>query len=210
MRDARLRILATILLSAGSFISIYGALAAFVWWLIFTPRLKAIAQPRMLAGAIAMIAATAIVSEVTGGLGVFYLFRMIPILLIAAWAFSDRQDNELLHVSVWLMGKKTGFDIGLTAEMGLQSLQLINRDVMQINQAMTVKGLKPSFRTIVPLATTLLINQLRRTEETAKLLTIRGFVSGGEIHPLFITEKRDVVLAVLSLFILVFSILIQW
>jgi len=207
MRDARLRILATILLSAGSFISVYGAMAAFLWWLFFTPRLKTIRQPRMLAGVIIMIAITAVVSELTGGLGLFYLLRMIPILLIAAWAFGDRQENELLHVSVWLMGKKTGFDIGLMAEMGLQSLQLINRDIVKIKQAMAIKGLKPSFRTIIPLGTNLLINQLRRTEETAKLLTIRGFVSGGEIDSIFITERRDIALATLSLFVLLFSIL---
>lgn len=207
MRDARLRILATILLSAGSFISVYGALAAFLWWFLFTPRLKSIRQPKMLAGVIMMITITAVVSELTGGLGLFYLLRMIPILLIAAWAFSDRQENELLHVSVWLMGKKIGFDIGLMAEMGLQSLQLINQDMIKIKQAMTIKGLKPSFRTIIPLSTNILINQLRRTEETAKLLTIRGFVSGGEIEPVFITERRDITLAALAVFVLILSII---
>lgn len=209
MRDARLRVLSTILLSAGSFISVYGAFTAFIWWLLFTPRLKGIRQPRVLAGAAIMIFVTALVSELTGGYGLFYLFRMMPILLIAAWAYSDRQENELLHVSVWMMGKKTGFDIGLMAEMGLQSLQLISKDIVQIKQAMAIKGMKLSFRTIIPLATTLLVNQLRRTEETAKLLTLRGFVSGGEIQPVFITERKDIALAVLSLIVLVFSILMS-
>ncbi len=210
MRDPRLRIFSTILLSAGAFISPAGAVAALLWWLLFTPRLKAVPHPRMLSGVVLMITATAIVSELTGGLGLLYLLRMVPILLIAAWAFSDRQESELLDVSVWMMGKRIGFDIGLMAEMGLQGLRLINQDIVQVRQAMEIKGMRPSVRNLVPMAANIVINQLRRTEETAKLLTVRGYSSGGEIEPHFVTERRDIMLASLALAVPLLSFFAIW
>ncbi len=199
MRDPRLRIAATILLSTAAFMSTGGAVIAFLWWLLFTPRLKAIPHPRMLLGVLLMITLTALVSEYTGGMGLNYLVRMIPILLIAAWAYSDRQESELLDVSVWLLGKRIGFDIGLTAEMGLQSLQLISHDLVKIKQAMAIKGLPISVTSMVPLAMNLVVNQLRRTEEASKLLTVRGYSAGGEITPSFVTTKLDVSLTFIAL-----------
>ncbi len=199
MHDPRLRIAATILLSTAAFMSTEGAVLAFLWWLLFTPRLKAIPHPRMLLGVLLMISITALVSEYTGGLGISYLVRMIPIILIAAWAYSDRQESELLDVSVWLLGRRIGFDIGLTAEMGLQSLQLISHDLEKIKQAMTIKGMPVSVASIIPLSMNLVVNQLRRTEEASKLLTVRGYSAGGEITPNFVTTKADVSLTFIAL-----------
>lgn len=199
MRDPRLRISATILLSAGAFISTPGAILALLWWLLFTPRLKAVPSPRVLLGVVLMITVTALVSEVTGGLGLEYLVRMLPILLIAAWAYSDRQESELLDVSVWLFGKRIGFDIGLTAEMGLQSLQLVGNDLAQVRQAMAIKGIPFTVRSVVPVAMNIVVNQLRRTEEAAKLLTVRGYTAGGEINPRFETTGQDIFLTSIAL-----------
>ena len=157
-----------------------------------------------------MIAATAAVSEYTGGAGLSYLVRMVPIILIAAWAFSDRQESELLDVSVWLLGKRIGFDIGLTAEMGMQSLQLISQDLAQIRQAMAIKGVRLSFMSMVPLAMSLVVNQLRRTEDAAKLLEVRGYRGGGEVEPVFNTTMGDIFLAFIALATFFTSFLLFW
>ena len=202
MQDARLRILTTIILSAGAFMSLYGALAALAWWLLLTPRWRALPHPRMLLWVMLMIAITSIVSELSGGAGISYFIRMVAILLIAAWAYSQMQDGDLLDVSVWLMGPRIGFDIGLTAEMGMQSLGLIKQDIQQVQQAMAVKGMKVSVFSILPLAANIVINQLRRTEGMAKLLMVRGYESGGEVEPRFTTTRLDYLLALSSFLVL--------
>ena len=202
MQDARLRILTTIILSAGAFMSLYGALAALAWWLLLTPRWRALPHPRMLLWVMLMIAITSIVSELSGGAGISYFIRMVAILLIAAWAYSQMQDGDLLDVSVWLMGPRIGFDIGLTAEMGMQSLGLIKQDIQQVRQAMAVKGMKVSVFSILSLAANIVINQLRRTEGMAKLLMVRGYESGGEVEPRFTTTRLDYLLALSSFLVL--------
>ena len=63
MQDPRLRLFATVILSVAAFASAIGAVAALAWWLLFTPRTKALPRPGMLLGLIAMIAITALVSE---------------------------------------------------------------------------------------------------------------------------------------------------
>ncbi|RXE56140.1 hypothetical protein ABH15_08230 [Methanoculleus taiwanensis] len=205
MRDPRLRILATVMLSIAAFASVAGAAAALLWWALFTPRFSALPHPKMFAGVIVMIAASAALSALSGGDGLSYLIRMTAILLIAAWAYAERQDGELLDVSVWLLGDRLGFDIGLVAEMGLQSLHIIEHDIREVGRAMTIKGMRPSIGTIVPLASNIIINQLRRTEETAKLLTVRGYRNGGHIHPRFEPGLRDATAAIFAVFIAIFA-----
>jgi phage-related protein len=39
MQDPRIRIAAAAVLSLAAFLSLHGAAAAFLWWLVFTPRL---------------------------------------------------------------------------------------------------------------------------------------------------------------------------
>ncbi|MDN7024400.1 hypothetical protein FGU65_05780 [Methanoculleus sp. FWC-SCC1] len=205
MQDPRLRILATVALSVAAFVSVAGAVAALAWWALFTPRWRALPHPKALAGVIAMIAATAALSAVSGGDGLSYLIRMSVILVIAAWAYADRQDGELLDGAVWLLGTRTGFEIGLVAEMGLQNLHTIERDVAQIRRAMAIKGMHPSIRTIVPLATSIVVNQLRRTRDQAKLLDVRGYRHGGHICPTFTTGRYDTAAAILALIIAFFA-----
>jgi energy-coupling factor transport system permease protein len=154
-----------------------------------------------------MIAVTALVSELSGGEGLPYLIRMIPILLVAMWAYSDRNEGELLDVSVWMFGKGIGFDMGLMAEMGMQSLSQIAHDLSRIRQAMIIKGMKPSIRVIIPMATNIVVNQLRRAEGIAKLLRVRGYRGGGELKPRFMTERRDMVLTISAMIVLVLAIL---
>ncbi len=205
MQDPRLRILATVALSVAAFASVAGAVAVLAWWLLFTPRWRALPHPKGFAGVLAMIAASAVLSEFSGGDGLSYLIRMTAILLVAAWAYADRQDGELLDVAVWLLGDRIGFEIGLIAEMGLQNLHVIEQDVVQIRRAMAIKGMHPSIRTIAPLATNIVINQLRRTADQAKLLNVRGYHRGGRICPTFSPGRRDATVAILALIIAIFA-----
>ncbi len=205
MQDPRLRILATVALSVAAFASVAGAAAVLAWWLLFTPRWRALPHPKVFAGVLAMIAASAALSASSGGDGLSYLIRMTAILLVAAWAYADRQDGELLDVAVWLLGDRIGFDLGLIAEMGLQNLHVIEQDVAQIRRAMAIKGMRPSVGTIAPLAANVVVNQLRRTGDQAKLLNVRGYRSGGRISPTFSPGRHDVAVTILALIIVIFA-----
>lgn len=201
MQDPRLRLLATAVLSVAAFASTLGAAAALVWWLLATPRTKALPRPGVLFGLIAMVAATALVSEWGGGPGLSYLIRMVAVLLLAAWAYADTKEGEVLAVAVWALGDRIGFEIGLIAEMGLAGLAVIGRDIDQMRVAMALKGIRIGARSIVPIAVLLIVTQIRRAEEMAGLLVVRGYTLGGRICPTFETGSRDV-LATLSAIIL--------
>jgi energy-coupling factor transporter transmembrane protein EcfT len=207
MQDPRLRILATLALSAAAFLSVSGAVLALLWWLICTGNVRALPHRKALFAAVLMIAAASAVSELSGGAGVSYFIRMTAILVVAAWAYHDRREGELLDVSVWLFGNRLGFDLGLVAEMSLQTLEVIFRDLKELQTALRIKGIRPGVRTIGALAANLIIGQIRRTEGQAKLLTVRGYESGGHICPKFRTDTADI-LKTAAAGILVFSALI--
>ncbi|HNQ33987.1 MAG TPA: hypothetical protein PKJ93_09455, partial [Methanoculleus sp.] len=118
MQDPRLRLLSTVVLSLAAFASTMGAVVALVWWLVFTPRTKALPRPGVLFSLTAMIALTALVSAWGGGPGLSYFIRMVVVLLLAAWAYTETEEGEVLAVAVWALGKRIGFEIGLIAEMG--------------------------------------------------------------------------------------------
>lgn len=203
MQDPRLRLVAVTALSAAAFASPVGAVAAFVWWLLFTPRTKSLPRPGVLLPLVAMIAATALVSELGGGAGLSYFIRMAVLLLLAAWAYAATREGEVLAVAVWALGDRIGFELGLIAEMGLSGLSVIRREIDQVRVAMALKGMKPGLRSIVPLAVTLIVTELRRSEEIARLLVVRGYTSGGRICPRFRKDAWDIP-AALSAFIPVF------
>ena len=198
MQDPRLRLLATAALSVAAFASTAGAIAALVWWLLFTPRAKALPRPGVFLSLIAMIAATALVSAWGGGPGLSYFIRMTVVLLLAAWVYAETQEGEVLAVAVWALGNKVGFEIGLIAEMGLTGLTVIRQDIDQMRIAMALKGIRPGLRSIVPLAVTLIVTELRRADEMAGLLVVRGYTLGGKICPRFRTDSHDVMASLLA------------
>lgn len=195
MQDPRLRLLCVAVLSLAAFASTAGAAAALVWWLIFTPRTKALPRPGLLLSLVAMIAATALVSAWGGGPGLSYLVRMIGVLLLAAWAYAATEEGEALAVAVWALGARIGFEIGLIAEMGLSGLAVIGEEIDQMRVALAFKGIRPGVRSIVPLAVTLIVTQIRRSDDIARLLVVRGYTLGGRVCPRFRTGRRDVVAA---------------
>ena len=192
MQDPRLRLLATVILSLAAFASMTGAVAALAWWLVFTPRTKALPRPGVLLSLIAMIAATALVSEWGGGPGLSYLVRMVAVLLLAAWAYAETEEGEVLAVAVWALGDRIGFEIGLIAEMGLAGLAVIGRDIDQMRVAMALKEVRIGARSIVPIAVLLIVTHIRRADEVARLLVVRGYTLGGRICPAFRTGSRDI------------------
>ncbi len=207
MQDPRLRILVTVTLSVAAFASVAGAVATLVWWACFASRRRALPRPTMLLGVIGMIAATAVVAEISGGAGFAYAIRMIAILMIATWTYADRRDGEMIDVFVWLLGDRIGFEIGLIAEMGLQSLEVIRQDVAQLQAAMALKGVRAGVRTIVPLAVNLIVTQLRRSEEQSRLLSVRGYTLGGRICPKFSTSRRELVISALAVLFAIFALI---
>jgi energy-coupling factor transport system permease protein len=192
MQDPRLRLFSTVVLSLFAFASMAGAVVALAWWLVFTPRTKALPRPGVLLSLIAMIGVTALVSAWGGGPGLSYFIRMVVVLLLAAWAYSETEEGEVLAVAVWALGKRIGFEIGLIAEMGLTGLYVIRQEIDQVRIALALKGVPIGIRTIVPIAVLLIITQIRRADEVARLLVVRGYTLGGQICPRFRTDRRDI------------------
>ncbi len=84
--------------------------------------------------------------EITGGGGISYTFRMMVIILIGAWMYSRYRQGDFLGMGTWLLGKKNGFDLGMIAEMGMQSLDLMRSDFSRIRQAYELKGTRWGIR----------------------------------------------------------------
>ena len=205
MQDPRLRLLSVAVLSLAAFASTTGAVAALAWWLIFTPRTKALPRPGVLLSLFVMIAATALVSAWGGGPGLSYLVRMTAVLLLAAWAYAETEEGEALAVAVWALGDRIGFEIGMIAEMGLSGLAVIGEEIDQMRIAMALKGIRPGVRSIVPLAVTLVVTQIQRSDDVARLLVVRGYTLGGRVCPRFRTGWRDVVAAFSAVTFSIFS-----
>jgi hypothetical protein len=207
MQDPRIRIAAASILSIASFISLQGAVAALLWWLVFTPRFRIIKKIRLVLSLILMIAFFSVVLELVGGNGISYFFRMTVIILVGMWVFGEHQSGEFLSTSVWLFGTRIGFDLGLVAEMGIQSLSSVTVDLDRIRVAEKIKGKQWGVRNLVPAALVLVHGALGRAEDTAELLAIRGYRSGGSLCPEFITGTTDRVTGLCALVVLLFALI---
>lgn len=208
MNDPRFRLATSLLLSIAAFSSVWGAFLVLGWWAVFTGRFRTLPRLHATAGFIIIIAVIAVLTEYFGGDGISYFVRLTAILAIASWAYSERQSGELLDVAVWLFGNRRGFDLGLVAEMGLQSLVLLQHDVTQIRNAFLLKGRYRGIRNILPLASGIIDLQLRRSQEQARILSIRGFRGGGTLCPDFTPSATDKY-ALLSAFFITISLIIH-
>lgn len=191
MQDARLRLLTVIILSVASFMSVAGAVAAFFWWMIFTPGIRTITRSPFALFFLGFTASVSALIWFTGGDGISYLVRMAVILLLAFYAYSERSPGEFLDLAVWLFGRKLGFDTGLAAEMSLQGMEVLSDEIRRIRVAFQLKSLKPGFRSIIPAAGLLIHSQFARAEEQADLLAVRGYRGGGMVCPEFTRAKGD-------------------
>ncbi len=150
MQDPRIRIVAASVLSLAAFMSLHGAAAVFLWWLVFTPRLDLVKNIRLVFSLILMIAFFSLILELSGGGGLSYFTRMTVIILIGMWIFSEQKSGEFLSIGVWLFGNKAGFELGMIAEMGMQSFISVMHDLDRIRLAEKIKGMQWGVRSLVP------------------------------------------------------------
>lgn len=100
MQDPRLRIAATIILSVAAFSSIAGAVAVFCWWLVFSGGKRALPSLPVALSIGFVVGLVGVMVELSGGDGISYIVRIGVVLLIAAWAYHELQEGDLLGVSV--------------------------------------------------------------------------------------------------------------
>jgi energy-coupling factor transport system permease protein len=199
MQDIRLRAGAAALLSLAAFTSVSGAVVVFIWWLAFSRPLQVLKKMQMVIPAIILIVFFGLVLELTGGGGISYCLRMTVIILIGAWVYEGYREGDFLRLGTWLLGKNTGFDLGMIAEMGMQSLDLMVLDFSRIRQAEELKGNRWGVRTLVPAGSILIHGALRRADETAELMAIRGYTRGGSYCPKFETPVKDIIAGIAAL-----------
>jgi len=206
MQDVRLRIGAAIVLSLAAFLSITGAFLVFIWWLVFTKRLQILKQFRLMVPLIVLMAFFSAIVELTGGGGLSYFFRMLVIVLIGMWVYQEQQSKEFLELAVWMFGDGAGFELGLLAEMGMQSLNLLVADFDRIRIAEKLKGIFWGVGSIVPTGLILVHGALSRADAAADILAVRGYHNGGTLCPEFRTTGTDIIgsLAAAGIFIITF------
>ena len=207
MQDPRIRIATAVVLSLAAFISVQGAAAVFLWWLVFTKRMQLVKRIRLVGSLILMIAFFSLVLELFGGRGLSYFIRMTVIVLIGMWLYNEQKPGDFLRVGVWLLGNRAGFELGMIAEMGLQSLSLFNADFERILLAQKIKGMKWGVRSLVPAGMVLVQGALVRAEDTAELLAVRGYQSGGTLCPEFSTNPVDITAGIIAIGVLFFALM---
>lgn len=191
MKDVRIRILTGIILSLAAFISVAGAIAVLVWWLVFTRRRAVLPRLPVLAGSLAVVALVAILLQVLDGTGISYGVRMAAVILVAAWVWSEHRPGEFLHAGVWALGTGRGFELGLVAELAMQALDGLLADLGRLKAAWAMKGVRLTPAQLPAAGTVLVSGAMRRAQDTAELLAIRGYRDGGTLCPAFTTGRRD-------------------
>jgi len=201
MQDPRIRLLSALVLSVASFLSIWGAILVFLWWLVFSEKRETFRNRIAAAVIFATVALTAIATGLTGGPGLSYFIRLGMIALVALWVYNGWSPGEAVKVSVWLFGCRTGFDLGLVAEMSMQALNQAGEDLERSRIALKFKGGSLRGKAIFSIASQLLSLQIVRIHNQADLLAIRGYRKGGMLCPEFITPPRDLLAGSLALII---------
>ena len=192
MQDVRLRTGAAILLSLAAFISLAGAVAAAAWCLTVARRLPLRKHGGLFLSLGVLVGFFALVLQLTGDDGISYFIRMMVIVLIGAWVYSEQKKGEFLRFGVWLFGERAGFELGLVADMGMQAMDLLVADFGKIRLAGKLKRQPLTAARLVPAGMVLVTNALRRADETSELLAVRGYTGGGSLHPVFATTGGDI------------------
>lgn len=207
MQDQRLRLLCGAILSCAAFSSVIGAAAAGIWWLLFTPRLRILRNSRVILATVVLFVAVAAITQLTGGNGLIYLFKMTVLLLIGAWLYAEYRPGDFLAVGTWLLGNRIGFELGMIAEMSLRMAEDLMEDITRIRIAAQLKGQKWGISAIVPTGRVIISDALRRAENMAVQLAIRGYRNGGTLCPKFKTTVCDLIAGGSVLFVVALVIL---
>lgn len=191
MQDIRFRTAAAAALSIAAFLSVTGAILAFLWWLAFTPRFAAIRSLKGFAMICGLVAFFSLALSFSGGDGLSYFIRMVLIVLVGFWLYSVQRSGEFLRLGVWLFGRRLGFDLGLLSGMALQAMELLAADFSRIRLAERLKGPQGLYERIIPCSLVLVHGALSRAENTAELLAVRGYRGGGTCCLRFATGWSD-------------------
>jgi len=191
MKDARLRFLSVVVLSIASFMNVVAAMLTVGWWFIHEKQKGVVLRFIPFWIYLGIIGFFGLLIQVEGGEGLSYVLRLGAIALLAAWTYREFRSGEFLDVAVWVFGKKVGFELGLVAEMSIQSLRVLEEDIGRIRMALIIKGGKGWVRTLPTTLSLLLMTTLRRSDAQATLLALRGYQKGGELCPEFSRQPRD-------------------
>jgi len=207
MQDIRLRTVAALVLSFSAFINLWGAALAFLWWIACSGRVREVMRMRMLLPVAVMLAFFSTVLSLTGGDGFSYFLRMMVIVLIGAWVYTEQTCGEFLRFGVWALGNRTGFELGMLADMGMQTLHQMVQDFSTIRIAQAQKGGCPSRKTLVPAGLVLVTGAISRAEHTAEIMAVRGYRNGGSLCPRFPRVRgADQVRCLAALCVLIISL----
>jgi energy-coupling factor transport system permease protein len=209
MQDPRVRFACAFLLSLAAFISLAGAAMVFLWWLVFTPHWKSIRHIRAVAATLLLFVLIAAVITLTGTGGLSYLARMSAILLVGTWVYADSRAGDFLATGTWLLGPRIGFEPGMIAEMALGMAQDLSEDFSRVQLAMVQKGQPWSIRRILPAGRILICDALRRAEDTAEILAMRGYRGGGTFCTRFSTSPCEITAGAFAMAALVFAYLLR-
>ena len=196
MTDIRIRLTVVILLSLTAFTGVLGTLLAAASWLLFCADETFSHNSWKIFVPSAVLAAgfPGLILYLTGGDGMIYAAKIFVIFCFAFWLGVSHKPGEFLDLGVWALGRKTGFDLGLSAELTMQYLSGISDDLSHMKSALKIKGEKLTRKTIPPLATGLLLLSLSRAEQIGAHLARRGYRMGGTYLPHFTTTKTDILM----------------
>jgi len=193
MNDIRIRTITAAILSVTAFLSLAGALFTILWWLFFTRRFAAVPKRSFIAVSLSFVAIIAVVLQILQGSGISYGARMAAVMLVAAWLYAEYRPGEMLNLSVWALGRRYGFDLGLTAELSVQAFSSLFTDFDRMRTAWAIKGSKLSASRLSAAGTFLTRSALVRARDTGELLAARGYCRGGTLCPAFSPTMSDVI-----------------
>jgi hypothetical protein len=207
MQDIRLRTATALVLSLSAFISLWGAALAFLWWIACSGKVRKVVRMRMLLPVAIMLAFFSAILSLTGGNGSAYFLRMMVIVLIGIWVYTEQTCGEFLRFGTWVLGNRTGFEIGMLADMGIQTLQQMVNDFSTIRIAQAQKGGGLSWKTLVPAGLVLVTGAITRAEQTAEIMAIRGYRHGGSLCPQFPSTQGEKIRCLAALCVLIISLI---
>ena len=212
MRDPRLRLPATIMLSVVAFTSLAGAMLTFIWWLLAcgVHRRFLLPPPVLLIPASVFVLFAALLTGISSGImeSVSYACRLLVVLIIASYAYVMQRDGDFLSTAVWAFGNRFGFDLGLVGEMVVSMLDVISDDLRLIRQALSQKQTATKLHVLASIVLTQLVVNLGRGAERADILAIRGYHQGGTYVPVFVRDRTDVILFVLVVLVCVCAVVL--
>ena len=205
--DIRFRLLTLVLLSVLSFVSVFGAVVVFCWWIFFAAKTtfakeswKVVILTSTLMGLI-----PSIVLYLSGG-DVFYGAKIFVLVLLAFWFSASLLPDEFMSFFVWLCGKRVGFDLGIVAEFSIQALSEIKYDFFHMKSALKIKEQKFSIFAVPTLSMGLLVLSLRRSSFQSSILARRGYTSGGTYVPVFFPTMYDYLMPLTA--VILFAVLL--